>query len=265
MTPSKHKMNPTMTMTIKLAQTVAATGLCALILGMVSTLSAAAGNTDIGEQREIEMGDELAVSLLGGAKLLNSDAAQEYVNEVGRWLTLGTERVDLPWQFGIMNRSEIGAYPLPGGKVLVTLGMLKQLKTESELAAVLAHEIAHILKRHQLQSLAGVTAQTNLGAITVALPPALEFEADRMAVVILARAGYDPAAYLTVLRRLQNDRSSDAGLAMLSAVHPPFGERIAQLQPVVQRVGASLTLSPTEPQRARFATAMATVRTPTRQ
>ncbi len=233
-------------------------------VALTTALPALAGGADIGEQREIEMGDELAVSLLGGAKLLNNDAAQEYVNQVGRWLTLGTERVDLPWQFGIMNRSEIGAYPLPGGKVLVTLGMLKQLKTESELAAVLAHEIAHVLKRHQLQSLAGDTAQTNLGAITVALPPALEFEADRMAVVVLARAGYDPSAYLSVLRRLQSDRSKDAGLAMLSAVHPPFGERIAQLQPIVQRIGASITPGPTEPQRARFSAGMSTVGTPAR-
>ncbi len=252
-------------MNFKHVNTVLAVGLCVLTVALTAVRPAAAGGTDIWESREIEMGDELAVSLLGGAKLLNNDAAQEYVNQVGRWLTLGTERVDLPWQFGIMNRTEIGAYPLPGGKVLITLGMLKQLKTESELAAVLAHEIAHVVKRHQLQSLSSDTTQTNLGAITVALPPALEFEADRMAVVILARAGYDPAAYLSVLRRLRSNHSNDAGLAMLNTVHPPFGERITQLQPIVQRLSTSITPSPAEPQRARFTAAIGSIRAPTRQ
>lgn len=95
-----------------------------------------------------------------------------------------------------------------------------------------------------------------MGAITVALPLAQEFEADRMAAVILARAGYDPSAYLKVLRRLQSNRSNDVGLAMLSAVHPPFGERIAQRQPVVQRLGPSGALNPTEPLRLRFAAAL---------
>lgn len=249
-------MTPNTATRLRSARSVATIGLCALAAALLLILPATAGSVDVSEAHEIEMGDELAVSLLAGAKLLNNDAAQEYVNQVGRWLTLGTERVDLPWQFGIMNRTEIGAYPLPGGKVLVTRGMLKQLKTESELAGVLAHEIAHVLKRHQLQSLSSDNAQTNLGAITVALPPAQEFEADRMAVVILARAGYDPLAYVNVLRRLQSDRSNDAGLAMLSAVHPPFGERIAQLQPIMQQLSASSAQSPTEPQRARFAAVM---------
>lgn len=249
-------MTPNTATRLRSARSVATVGLCALAAALLLVLPATAGGADISEAHEIEMGEELAVSLLGGAKLLNNDAAQEYVNQVGRWLTLGTERVDLPWQFGIMNRSEIGAYPLPGGKVLLTLGMLKQVKNESELAAVLAHEIAHVLKRHQLQSLSSDSAQTNLGAVTVALPPAQEFEADRMAAVILARAGYDPAAYLQVLGRLQSDRSNDAGLAMLRAVHPPFAERIAQLQPVLQQLGASTAQSPTAPQRARWGAAV---------
>ena len=249
-------MTPNTATRLRSARSVATVGLCALAAALLLVLPATAGGADISEAHEIEMGEELAVSLLGGAKLLNNDAAQEYVNQVGRWLTLGTERVDLPWQFGIMNRSEIGAYPLPGGKVLLTLGMLKQVKNESELAAVLAHEIAHVLKRHQVQSLSSDSAQANLGAITVALPPAQEFEADRMAAVLLARAGYDPAAYLKVLVRLQSDRSNDAGLAMLRAVHPPFAERIAQLQPVLQQLGASTAQGPTAPQRTRFAAAV---------
>jgi beta-barrel assembly-enhancing protease len=195
--------------------------------------------TEIGEAREIEIGDELAVTLLEGGKLLNNDRAQEYVNQVGRWLTTGTERVDLPWQFGIMDRAEIGAYPLPGGKVLITRGMLKKLTSEAELAGVLAHEIAHVLKRHQLKTMSADGGQEKLGAINFPMDRALEFEADRMAAVIMARAGYDANAYLNVLRTLQSDRSNDQGLSMLNAVHPPLKDRIAELSTVVAKIAKS--------------------------
>jgi beta-barrel assembly-enhancing protease len=206
------------------------------VLGLTLPTAHAA---DINEAREIEIGDELAVTLLEGGKLLNNDRAQEYVNQVGRWLTTGTERVDLPWQFGIMDRAEIGSYPLPGGKVLITRGMLKKMNNEAELAGVLAHEIAHVLKQHQLKTMAAEGGQEKLGAINFPMDRALEFEADRMAAVIMTRAGYDANAYLNVLRTLQNDRSNDQGLSMLNAVHPSFKDRIAELTPVVAKIPKS--------------------------
>jgi beta-barrel assembly-enhancing protease len=208
---------------------------------------------EIGEAREIEIGDELAVTLLEGGKLLNNDRAQEYVNQVGRWLTTGTERVDLPWQFGIMDRTEIGAFPLPGGKVLITRGMLKKLTSEAELAGVLAHEIAHVVKRHQLKTMSADSGQEKLGAINFPMDRAIEFEADRMAAVIMARAGYDANAYLNVLRTLQNDRSNDQGLAMLNAVHPSLKDRIAELSPVVAKIPKSDKL---DKSRDRFQAAL---------
>ncbi len=212
-----------------------------------------ASAAEINEAREIEIGDELAVTLLAGGKLLNNDRAQEYVNQVGRWLTTVTERPDLPWQFGIMDRAEIGSYPLPGGKVLVTRGMLKKLSNEAELAGVLAHEIAHIVQRHQLKTMAAEGGQEKLGAINFPLDRALELEADRMAAVIMARAGYDANAYLNVLRTLQNDRSNDQGLSMLAAVHPPFKDRIAELQPVVSKIVGGTRA---DKSRERFAAAL---------
>ncbi len=212
-----------------------------------------ASAAEINEAREIEIGDELAVTLLAGGKLLNNDRAQEYVNQVGRWLTTVTERPDLPWQFGIMDRAEIGSYPLPGGKVLVTRGMLKKLSNEAELAGVLAHEIAHIVQRHQLKTMAAEGGQEKLGAINFPLDRAVEFEADRMAAVIMARAGYDANAYLNVLRNLQNDRSNDQGLSMLTAVHPAFKDRIAELQPVVSNIAGA---AKGDKGRERFAAAL---------
>jgi beta-barrel assembly-enhancing protease len=185
----------------------------------------AAPQPAVSEDREIEIGDEYAAALLTQAKLLGNDAVQEYVNQVGRWLTANTERADLPWQFGVMDRVETGAYPMPGGKVIITKGMLQKLSSESELAGILAHEIAHVVRRHQMQS----STAERIGAINAPLDPAMEFEADRMAVVIMSRAGYDASAYLSALRKLQG--SGDAGLQLLAATHPPIANRISQLEP----------------------------------
>lgn len=237
-----------------------------LALGMASLAASTAFAAEMTEAREIEVGDELAISMLAGAKLLNQDAAQEYVNHVGRWLTTVTERPDLPWQFGIMDRAEVGAYPLPGGKVLLTVGMLRKLKDEAELAGVLAHEIAHVVARHQLSSIAAAEpGQGSLGAITTALNPDLEFEADRMAVVIMARAGYDAAAYLNVLRTLQNDRSNDPGLGLLVSVHPPFKDRMAHVQTMVQALPKAQVSAGSDKSRARFKTLQDTLKAAARK
>jgi beta-barrel assembly-enhancing protease len=190
----------------------------------------AAPQQQVSEDREIEIGDEYAAALLTQAKLLDNDAVQEYVNQVGRWLTANTERPDLPWQFGVMDRNETGAYPMPGGKVILTKGLLRKLTSEAELAGVLAHEIAHVVRRHQLPA----SGPDKIGAITAPLDPAMEFEADRMAVVIMSRAGYDPSAYLTVLRGLQS--GSDEGLRLLAFTHPPLANRIAQLEPHIGKL-----------------------------
>jgi beta-barrel assembly-enhancing protease len=184
----------------------------------------------ISEEREIEIGEEYVGALLMQAKLLDNDAVQEYVNQVGRWLTSNTERPDLPWQFGVMNANETGAYPIPGGKVIVTKGMLRRLNSESELAGVLAHEIAHVVRKHQLQN----AAPDRIGAINAPLDPAMEFEADRMALVIMSRAGYDASAFVAMLRNLQG--GGDAGLQLLAATHPPLQQRIAQIEPLLAKL-----------------------------
>ncbi len=229
---------------------------------VVVNANAAEINAQVSEAREIEVGDELAVTLLEGGKLLNNDRAQEYINQVGRWLTTVTERADLPWQFGIMDRAEIGSYPLPGGKVLITRGMLKKLGSEAELAGVLAHEIAHIVQRHQLKTMATEGGQEKLGAINFPLDRAMEFEADRMAAVIMTRAGYDANAYLSVLRNLQNDRSNDQGLLMVTAVHPPFKDRIAELQLVVTKITGA---AKADKSRERFIAALGNLSGPGRK
>jgi beta-barrel assembly-enhancing protease len=216
--------------------------------------------SDISETREIEIGDELAISLLQGGKLHNNERAQEYVNQVGRWIANQTERAELPWQFGIIDRAETGAYALPGGKVLLTQGMLLRLKNEAELAGVLAHEIAHIVRRHQLKNWPTQTEASGLGGITQALDAADELEADRMAIVLMARAGYDPKAYVNVLRNLQTDRTNDPGLQLLASIHPPWKDRIAAVQAALSQIKEIVRFEDESKTRSRYSTVIASLR-----
>ena len=196
--------------------------------------------TDITEPQEIELGEAIASNLLGAAPLLKKPTVQQYVNQVGQWLALQTERPDLPWRFGVLDDPNINAFATPGGNIFITLGLLQRMNSEAELAGVLAHEIAHVLKKHHLQAIKK-NARTSLltdiateAADRKGRNPAIaklagagselyargldkddEFEADRMGVVIAARAGYDPFGLPAVLQVLQGINPQDSDLALM--------------------------------------------------
>ncbi|HEX5364786.1 MAG TPA: M48 family metallopeptidase [Gallionella sp.] len=208
-------------------------------------------NADIDESKEVELGSGIASNLLGAAPLLKNQAVQRYVNHIGMWLALQTERPNLPWQFGVLDDDDINAFAAPGGYIFVTRGLLAQMKSEAELAGVLAHEMSHVLRRHYLQALkkgartellaefAGKAMQSqgadpnltklvNAGTEVYArgLDKSDEFEADRMGVVIATRAGYDPYGLPAVLQTLQGLNAQDSSLALLFKTHPALPERL---------------------------------------
>lgn len=208
-------------------------------------------SADIDEPKEIQLGGGIASNLLGAAPLLNNQRVQKYVNDVGRWLALQTERSDLPWQFGVLDDDDINAFAAPGGYVFITKGLLAQMHSEAELAGVLAHEISHVLRKHHLQAIkkgarteliaefAGQALQKSgadpaltklVGAGTEIYARGLdkddEFEADRMGVVIAARAGYDPYGLPAVLQDLQGLNPKDSSLALMFKTHPALGDRL---------------------------------------
>jgi len=211
-------------------------------------------NADISEPQEIQLGEGIASNLLGAAPLLDNPAAQQYVNRVGRWLALQTERPDLPWQFGVLDDNDVNAFAAPGGYVFITKGLLAQMNSEAELAGVLAHEISHVLRKHHLQAikkgartelmadLANEALQTNgadprlsklVSAGTEVYARGLdkndEFEADRMGVVIAARGGYDPYGLPAVLQTLQSINPGDSSVALMFKTHPALADRLSLL------------------------------------
>lgn len=208
----------------------------------------------IDEPDEIEIGRGIAANLLGASALLPDKKVQQYVNQVGRWLSLQTERPDLPWQFGVLESTDINAFATPGGTIFITNGLLLKLNNESELAGVLAHEMVHVLRKHHLAALQkgarmDIASELAGEALKDKANPAImdkaikagtevyargldkddEFEADRMGIVIATRAGYDPYGLPAVLQMLDSINAQDSSLALMFKTHPAPHDRLSLL------------------------------------
>jgi beta-barrel assembly-enhancing protease len=230
-------------------------------------------NKEFTSDEEIALGEGITAAFLGAAPLHHDQNLQRYVNRVGRWVALHGERPDLPWTFGVIDTETINAFAFPGGTVMVSYGLIKRLNSESELAGALAHEVAHIVKRHQIQAIqsqastdfwtgiatdvasdrvgrsgGGALAQAakqklvdagadlvKSGFILRPLDRSLEYEADRMAIVIAARSGYDPYGLVAVLQMLAQAHG-DGDAASIFATHPAPADRITELE----RLGPSV-------------------------
>ncbi len=215
---------------------------------------------EIPEPEEIEIGKGIAANLLGAAPLVRDDALQKYVNRVGLWLALQTERPDLPWRFGITDDPDVNAFASPGGTILITRGLYEKFRNESELAGVLAHEIAHVVQKHQLKAIKsqlGREWQTELATAVAerkdssraanqlkaftagtelfarGLDKADEFEADRMGVVIAARGGYNPYGLVGSLQTLDAVNPQDGAVALMFKTHPSPAKRLEMLSNVM--------------------------------
>ncbi|HEY3327098.1 MAG TPA: M48 family metallopeptidase [Novimethylophilus sp.] len=204
------------------------------------------------KEDEIKIGREIAGNLLGAAPLVNDAELQKYVNHVGRWVALQSERPDLPWHFGVIESEDINAFATPGGNVLITKGLYRKLENEAELAGVLGHEIGHVVKKHQLKLLqkqqfldagAGLlgdkagknndTVKKLVGSgaeiFARSLDKDAEFEADRIGVVLSARAGYDAYGLPEVLQEIGHAGKDDNRVALLFKTHPHPDDRLAKL------------------------------------
>jgi len=225
-----------------------------LLKGLLGNLGQIVEKSDVllgnvSAEDEARMGRAAAAVLLGAAPPLADDEVQAYVNRVGRWLVLQTERADLPWRFAVLDDDTVNAFAAPDGYVFISRGLFLVLRNEAELAGILAHEIAHVLARHHVNALvskergsvlldvakdaAGV--QGGLADVLVAATKSLyasgldqgdELEADLMGTVIAARAGYEPYALQHVLLTLESFAAGSEALDLFVRTHPPFRTRI---------------------------------------
>ena len=204
------------------------------------------------DEQERRIGHAAASVLLGAAPLHRDEQVQRYVNRVGMWLAQHTERSSLQWRFAVLDTASTNAFAAPGGFVFVTRGLLALARTEAEFAGVLAHEIGHVLARHHLQAMtaqerfklaaelalnatdtSGMISDALLGVTREVYAKGLEqgdeFAADRLGVVIAARAGYDPYGLSQLLRTIAAASADSQATGFFLSTHPPTMERIELL------------------------------------
>jgi predicted Zn-dependent protease len=210
--------------------------------------------TLVGEESEIQMGEQNYAPMQqsqGGEHDIDP-ALTEYVQGVGNRLAAVSDR-PLPYEFVVLNNSVPNAWALPGGKIAINRGLLTELESEAELAAVLGHEIVHAAARHSARQMergmlmqglilatAVATSDSDYGRVavgganfagqllTLKYSRDAELEADAYGMKYMAAAGYDPQGAVslqTTFVRLSEGQRSD-WLSGLFASHPPSQERV---------------------------------------
>ena len=179
------------------------------------------------------------------------DSVNRYVGDVGKRLQALSHRPDMPYSYRVLNANYVNAYTFPGGAMGVTRGILTDLNSEAELAALLGHEIGHVNARHAAQrqgqamlaqaavvglnvatqdsqwgQLVGLGSQIGASALLASYSRDHEREADALGQDYMVRAGY-PAQGMTALHQMlvDQEKHSPSVLATMFSSHPMSSER----------------------------------------
>lgn len=217
--------------------------------------------------QDVEIGKQSALQVERQLPMMNDAATQRYVSALGARLAAQAPGAKFNYQFKVANLSDINAFALPGGFIYVHRGLLEQVRTEGELAGVMAHEIAHVALRHPtnqaskaylanaglgvLGGLLGGKSGSSTGSIVNAVggfgmntlflkfSRSIESQADVVGSQIMARAGYDPMEMAHFFAFLRRKAGSDPGkVAVFLSDHPAPADREARVQQEAKLLGA---------------------------
>ena len=219
----------------------------------------------ISESQEIQMGQQAAAQAEQSIGLVENQALQNYVQNIGATMAAQSERPDLPWTFRVVDDPTPNAFALPGGYIFVTRGILSLMNSEAELAGVIGHEIGHVTARHSvtLMSRAQI-AQLGLGLGSIFVPEIAqvgqlagaglqllflsygrdaERQADDLGFRYALDQNYDVREMVNMFSQLQ--RSSQAAghspLPTWLASHPYPEERIQRIQQALAELPRDLS------------------------
>ena len=242
-----------------------------LIGGMIFGLSAGCAVNPItgqeelmffSEDKDVELGDKYAPQIetaLGGR--FPDENLQDYINDVGQRMARFCHRPDIAYHFTAVDERAVNAFAVPGGHIFITRGLLEKLDSEAQLAAILAHEVGHVVARDTMAALSrqiGMTALVaaaagvggsgsgDLMAGTAFITGVLSLQysrddekaADVVGMAYMIQAGYDPNAAVQMMRVLQ-ELQTVRPIEFFST-HPNPENRVAYLEERIERRYATL-------------------------
>jgi beta-barrel assembly-enhancing protease len=210
-------------------------------------------------EKEIALGKQLAQEVEHQSKLVDDPIIAEYVNRVGQNLVRNSD-AKVPFTIKVLDAEEVNAFALPGGFFFVNSGLILKAESESELAGVMAHEIAHVAARHgtkqatrgEIINLAsiplifvgGLPGYAIRQGAGLAVPlgflnfsRAFEREADYLGLQYMYKAGYDPTSFVDFFEKIQSlEKKKPGTLSKVFSTHPLTDDRIKSAQAEIQKI-----------------------------
>ncbi|GAB4554469.1 MAG: hypothetical protein Tsb0013_17120 [Phycisphaerales bacterium] len=213
----------------------------------------------LSREQEISLGEEAMPELIAGyGGEVQDERLRNYVRSIGMEIALSTEDEfrDIPWEFTLLDSDIVNAFALPGGKVFISRGLMARMTNESQLAAVLGHEIGHVTAEHADQQItrqmivqgiaigAAVAAGTQederwayavpvvvggAGLFNLKFGRDEESEADSLGLRYMTRAGYNPRGMLELMQILEEASGGGSGTLEILSTHPLPQTRINRI------------------------------------
>ncbi|UFS70765.1 M48 family metallopeptidase [Geomonas sp. RF6] len=230
-----------------------------VVFGCATTSPSKVGGFNlVSVDEEKQLGDKFAVEIEKQHQVVNDPEVQAYIDRVGKKLLTGVDKVQFPYTFKVVKDESVNAFAIPGGHTYVNTGLIKAADNENELAAVMAHEINHVVARHSTQQMtkqygyelvAGLLLgqnQNQLAKLAADLfgkagllyySRDMENQADYLGVQTMYKAGYDPKGMSTFFQKLQAQHSANPGkIAQFLSSHPQTGERIQNVNEEIAKL-----------------------------
>ena len=209
-------------------------------------------------ENEIALGRQLSRELEQSVVLVQDPTITEYVNRVGQNIVKNSDS-KIPFTIKVIDSDEINAMSLPGGFFYVNTGLILAADEEAELAAVMAHEIAHVTARHAAEQqgrasfinilslpasifTGGIVGMAINQAAAIAIPTMFfkfdrgaEEEADWLGLQYMYKAGYDPGASVSFFEKLQARESARKRMSSLFSTHPPTEKRVEKTKENIEK------------------------------
>ncbi len=232
----------------------------------LGTYNAATGRREfifIPTDQEVAMGQDIHQQLTREFKFINSGPQLDRVRRVGRKLAQVSDRQDFEYNFYLIDKDEMNAFTIPGGRIYIFSGLLNKMRNDDELASVLGHEIGHSAARHtvkkyqaavtyqfigevvlsrisaeeQVRRIASLSSDTLMSLIFSAYGRRDEYEADRLGLKYMSLAGYNLNGMIQMFEIL-NEKSEQGSVPLILRSHPYLHDRKTAAKKEIERIKA---------------------------